>query len=265
MITDANDNRPVFEQNRYQLELLERRPVGFELYAVQATDNDWGRNADVRYKIVGATPINAKNLFDIEPRTGVIKIVQEIKRQDFSKIILEVKATDNGLPPLSSKCEVEIKIVIGNYHNPKISLTPIYPDVQNPEIAVINENAPIGTYVVWVKVTDEDFNANGDIYVSLQPDEIFEMILDHGAIVSRKQFDRETKDSYELTLTACDRGTPKRCSSATMMVKVGDENDDKTIESEKISLKTIIESSYIFVRNNIIFRFLSEIFLTSQP
>ena len=86
----------------------------------------------------------------------------------------------------------------------------IYPDIQNPKIAVVNENAPIGTYLVLVKVTDEDFNANGDIYVSLQPDEIFQMMPDDGVIVSRKQFDRETKDSYKLTLTACDRGTPKR-------------------------------------------------------
>ena len=64
--------------------------------------------------------------------------------------------------------------------------------------------------MVWVKVTDKDFDANGETDVTLQPDEIFQMMPDDGVIVSRKQFDRETKDSYKLTLTACDRGTPKR-------------------------------------------------------
>ena len=83
-IIDANDNRPIFDQNRYQLELLEGQPVGFELFTARATDIDEGRNADVRYKIVGATPIQAKYLFDIEPTTGMIRIAKDIKRQDFS-------------------------------------------------------------------------------------------------------------------------------------------------------------------------------------
>ena len=49
------------------------------------------------------------------------------------RIVLEVKATDDGLPSLSSECEVEIKILDENDNDPKISLTPVYPDAQNPK------------------------------------------------------------------------------------------------------------------------------------
>ena len=64
--------------------------------------------------------------------------------------------------------------------------------------------------MVWVKVTDEDFDANGETDITIEPEDIFQMRSDDGVIVSTKSFDREEKSKYQLTVTACDRGTPKR-------------------------------------------------------
>ena len=49
------------------------------------------------------------------------------------RIVLKIKATDNGLPSLSSECEVEMKILDENDNDPKISLTPVYPDAKYPQ------------------------------------------------------------------------------------------------------------------------------------
>lgn len=74
----------------------------------------------------------------------------------------------------------------------------------------MNENEPVGSFVVWVKVMDQDFDANGETDVSIQPEEIFQMQPDDGVIISKRQFDREQRATYKLTVTACDKGTPKR-------------------------------------------------------
>ena len=72
------------------------------------------------------------------------------------------------------------------------------------------ENEAAGAFVVWYFVSDLDLDLNGETEVSVEPSDLFMLKPEDGLVVTRVIFDREEQDSYQLTLTACDKGTPKR-------------------------------------------------------
>ena len=75
-------------------------------------------------------------------------------------------------------------------------------------VAIVDENQDPGKFVAWISVSDKDFGKNGEVTMEVEPKELF--AIENGSIVSRKNFDREAKDSYELVVKACDLGSPKR-------------------------------------------------------
>uniref|UniRef100_A0AAV2JWL5 Cadherin domain-containing protein n=1 Tax=Knipowitschia caucasica TaxID=637954 RepID=A0AAV2JWL5_KNICA len=76
-LSDVNDNPPKFPQKSYQLYVAEQAPVGTPVGRIQATDEDLGSNADMRYSI---TNTEAAAIFHIssEPvnREGIISLKQ---------------------------------------------------------------------------------------------------------------------------------------------------------------------------------------------
>jgi len=48
-------DRPVFERDRYEAELVENSPVGTRLTTVRASDADHGDNAAITYRFSPAT------------------------------------------------------------------------------------------------------------------------------------------------------------------------------------------------------------------
>ena len=140
-------------------------------------------------------------------------------------------ASDGGAPALSSEAQLTITILDSNDHAPTVSLTPCSTSENGDEqgknapisiatnyatvliinsVAIIMENEPAGTFAVWYFVEDLDLDQNGMTTVSIQPENLFELRQEDGLIVTRATFDREIRDTYELTVTACDKGTPKR-------------------------------------------------------
>ena len=93
-IADANDNPPLFKEDTFEIEILEGRPVGSLIFTAEAFDADIGVNAEIKYKIVGAQPIQAKYLFEIEPESGRVISIKHIKRQDFAMYVFKLYLPD---------------------------------------------------------------------------------------------------------------------------------------------------------------------------
>ena len=77
-------------------------------------------------------------------------------------------------------------------------------------VAIVNENEPIGSFVVWYSVSDLDLDLNGETDIRIEPTGLFSLVKRDGLIVTKAVFDREERENYELTVIACDRGQPKR-------------------------------------------------------
>ena len=82
------------------------------------------------------------------------------------------------------------------------------------DFAVVNENQKAGTFVSFITVTDGDIGQNGDFVAAVKPKDKFELIEDdiEGSLilVTEKSFDREIAEVQNVTVTVCDRGTPKQ-------------------------------------------------------
>lgn len=68
MVSDVNDNAPVFHPSLGQVYIPENSPVDTVVSAASATDADHGDNGEVRYKLVGGN----QQHFSINSNTGVL-------------------------------------------------------------------------------------------------------------------------------------------------------------------------------------------------
>ena len=79
-------------------------------------------------------------------------------------------------------------------------------------VATVKENEQIGALVAWAKVTDDDFDENGEIEILVEPKELFRINAKTDAVETRISFDWEQRRNQliELVVTACDKGKPPR-------------------------------------------------------
>ncbi|KAK1119808.1 hypothetical protein K0M31_012886 [Melipona bicolor] len=138
-VQDINDNPPEFASKVYFSKVPEIYAVGTEVARVLATSKDTGVNADVYYSIVGG---NEHKKFQIDARTGVITIAEQLDFERARDYFLTIQAVDGGIPPLSNHATVNITVIDSNDN------APIFSEVSYR--ASIREDAKIGEKVTQV-------------------------------------------------------------------------------------------------------------------
>uniref|UniRef100_A0A2K6UWD5 Cadherin domain-containing protein n=1 Tax=Saimiri boliviensis boliviensis TaxID=39432 RepID=A0A2K6UWD5_SAIBB len=149
-VVDVNDNKPVFivppSNYSYELVLPSTNP-DTEVFKVIAVDNDTGKNAELRYSIVGG---NTKDLFEIDQVTGNITLKEKCGVTDLGLHRLLVKAQDLGQPdPLFSVVIVNLfvneSVTNATLINELVHKSIESPVTQNTEIA--DTSSPTSDYV----------------------------------------------------------------------------------------------------------------------
>ncbi|NXH92379.1 PCDG7 protein, partial [Edolisoma coerulescens] len=105
-VTDANDNPPVFAQDRYCVSLREDAPPGWTILNVSASDADAGNNAHITYSF-GEMPSEVLQKFIVEAESGKITLKEPLDFEDMRSYTLLVEARDGG--GLVSHCKVEVE------------------------------------------------------------------------------------------------------------------------------------------------------------
>ncbi|KAG8226847.1 hypothetical protein J437_LFUL004088 [Ladona fulva] len=215
-VLDENDCPPVFPRDRDEVRLNENAPVGQEVYLAKAVDPDAGENAQVTYGLAS----NPEGQFRISPKTGVIYLNKPIRSEPGTTLSLEVVATDNGKPSLSSRHSVIVTIEDVNDH------TPVF-DHTSYETSLL-ESAQVNARFFALSATDTDLGENGRIAFDIaegNADGKFGVFPD-GFLYVRSPLDREERDYYALVVRAHDHGSPPRSSHVPVVVHVIDENDN---------------------------------------
>ena len=157
-ITDINDNSPKFYSLSEKTSVMENSEVGAIVLKVNATDRDLGVNAKLKYSI---TKGNDENKFNIDPNTGELRVNGDIDRETTSFFYLDIIATDQGSPSLTSETlRVKIAVDDENDNVPEFDKQMYY---QN-----ITENLSAGAFVEQIKATDKDFYLNGEVVYSIK-------------------------------------------------------------------------------------------------
>ena len=106
-VGDANDNSPKFTENPYQADIKENAQPGAVVETVQATDEDYGANAQITYSIISGNP---GNLFSIDS-DGRVTLKGALDYEDTKSYSLGIRAEDGGSPGRSADTVLDVSVI----------------------------------------------------------------------------------------------------------------------------------------------------------
>ncbi|XP_010220582.1 PREDICTED: protocadherin gamma-B2-like, partial [Tinamus guttatus] len=194
-VTDANDNAPVFAQDRYQASLYEDAPPGASVLQVSASDSDDGTNAHITYSF---DKVTAKVLrqFGLQAETGIITLKEALDFEDTRGYTLLVEARDGG--GLATHCKVEVEVLDVNDNAPEIAILSV--------VSTIPEDSPPDTVVALVNVHDADSGDNGKVWCELEGESPLSIVASSGSsykVVTASALDRERASEHNVTVPTC--------------------------------------------------------------
>ncbi|XP_064581308.1 protocadherin gamma-B5-like isoform X10 [Zonotrichia leucophrys gambelii] len=223
-VTDANDNPPVFAQDRYRVSLREDTPPGSTVLNVTASDADAGTNARITYGF-GKMPAKVLQKFVVDSESGTISLQEGLDFEDTRGYMLLVEARDGG--GLLAHCKVEVEVQDVNDNAPEIAIL----SLSSP----VPEDAPIGTVVALLNVKDPDSGENGQVSCELSGEAPLSIVASSGGsykVVTSGAVDREQASEHRVTVVARDRGRPALWSSRELVLEVSDVNDNAPVFEE---------------------------------
>ncbi|AWP05365.1 putative protocadherin-23 [Scophthalmus maximus] len=247
-VLDVNDNAPVFAQVSYQVEVSELVSADTLVVSVSATDRDSGLNGEITYRLL-SSPLQG---FYIQPNNGSVFTNKPLKAITNGNVLhLLVEARDGGDPTHSTVTSIDILILDTNDHAPLFH--------QDIFTLTVPEDTPTDTTLLTLSAEDRDWspenthmdyaiirgNEEKRFCLEVKMIQVDDQMKNSGKLVLCNPVDRETTESYALTVSVSDRGTPPLNSSAVVMVTVTDCNDNAPVFSSAEYHAHVSESSQV--------------------
>ncbi|XP_030047126.1 protocadherin-7 isoform X3 [Microcaecilia unicolor] len=243
LITDVNDNSPRFERSDYEADLAENSAPGTPILQVRATDADAGVNGQVEY-VFGAATESVRRLLRLDETTGWLSVLHRIDREELAQLRFSVAARDRGQPPRSDKAVVVLSVRDENDNVPVVDIRKIGRIPLKDGVAHVAEDVLVDTPVALVQVSDRDQGENGAVTCTVVGDVPFQLKPasdGEGEQNKRKYFlhtsaplDYENVREYHVVIVAVDSGSPSLSSNNSLLVKVGDTNDNPPLFSQNM-------------------------------
>ena len=210
-VEDVNDHAPEFVSVS-QKQIQRSVDLGVPFHRVLAVDADSGAAGEVEYLLVAGDP---DNTFTLDPDTGLLSASSRPRRSSYR---LTVQASDRGPGPAqAARQQLEISVAEVSAGPPKFS--------QAVYSAQVPENSGAGAAVAAVRA---EAQGNTQLVYSLDDTLAFGLFtIDRGsgAISAVRELDREERAGYLLTVYVHDSASPPSFDTATVLVRVTDEND----------------------------------------
>uniref|UniRef100_A0A0N4ZEJ4 Cadherin n=1 Tax=Parastrongyloides trichosuri TaxID=131310 RepID=A0A0N4ZEJ4_PARTI len=222
IVSDVNDNAPIFEFPLYTISVSEDKEVMSEVLTVKAKDIDTGRNGKIIYSIT-KDYTRSDEFFTINQNTGTILLRKPLDRESTSEYSLTITATDKGTPSLSSTTTVQIKVDDINDNSPNCAsiISPFYLTEMDDETFGTDEKNKKEIPIGKINAFDKDEGDNGIIYYRLQQsNENFE-IRRNGEIYLRKKSSEicDSNSNHIISIIAEDNGLPSLSSVCLIEIK----------------------------------------------
>ncbi|XP_054998774.1 protocadherin beta-3-like [Sorex araneus] len=222
LISDINDNSPVFPETEMHLKVMENTLPGTVFPLKNAQDLDVGINGIQNYSIYPNSHFHVLTQNGTEGRKYPELVLDKaLDREQQPELKLTLMAIDGGVPSKTGTALVLIEVLDINDNAPEFS-QPVY-HVQ------MSENSPLGSLIVIVSARDIDMGINGKVFYSFfsGDEEVIKTFAINeltGEIKLVKNLDFEKISSYEVNIKASDgAGLSGKC---TVIIKVEDVNDN---------------------------------------
>uniref|UniRef100_A0A8C4H6B6 FAT atypical cadherin 2 n=1 Tax=Dicentrarchus labrax TaxID=13489 RepID=A0A8C4H6B6_DICLA len=236
-VMDVNENlhRPVFSEFVYEAGVMEDAAVGTSVVMLTASDKDLGRDGVVRYHIHEGSGLG---VFTIDEETGVIRTTETLDREMMPHYWLSVYVTDLGTEPLISWTHVFLEVLDINDNAPELS-QPVY-------FASAQENVDKAKSVIQVFATDVDTSSEGKLSFQMLESHrtYFDVDPKTGVISTLSALDREDKPEHSVEVIVSDNGSPPLRSTATVVIRVLDANDNRPKFTDKLFHVKLPEQSH---------------------
>ncbi|XP_020781043.1 protocadherin alpha-3-like [Boleophthalmus pectinirostris] len=239
VVSDINDNPPICSKQKYTVTVKENAPIGTFLLIVNASDADSGANGEIEYSIKSKFRGLSSEPFDLDSATGRLSVKSKLDFEEKQLYEIKVAAADKGAVPLSTHCNVIVTVEDVNDSPPEIDITSLS--------GRIAEDAPLGTVVALMAVTDRDSGLNGEVTCSIATDLPFDLKQSadgHSySLVTKDKLDKELIKTYSVTISAKDSGNPPLSSSKDIHVNVIDVNDNRPMFSQSPYIFHVFENN----------------------
>ena len=224
-VSDTNDHSPVFEQQDYKESVRENLEIGYEVLTVRATDGDAPGNGNILYHVLNSNGSN--DVFEIDPRSGVIRTKGPVDREEVEAYMLLVEANDQGRDPGPRSATATVHIIVedDNDNAPQFS--------EKRYVVQVPEDMAPNTEILQVTATDQDRGSNAVVHFSIMSGNTrgqFYIDAQTGKMDLVSQLDYEANKEYTLRIRAQDGGRPPLSNiSGLVTVQVLDVNDNAPI------------------------------------
>ncbi|KAL8559117.1 hypothetical protein ACOMHN_046165 [Nucella lapillus] len=219
-----NNNPPQFINEPYTASFTSSIPVGSSLITVTATDSDLRVPFNqITYSIIGDDA--APTFFSVNSNTGVIYLLRTIDSNVTDIYRVRVVAADSGVPPRTDTTVVYFNIT-RNLVAPEFNLT-FY-------TISVSEDRAVGNPFLQVTALDADVTAPNNLVTytltgNTRALQYFQVGISSGqvSVLQPLYLDQDKTQTYNLVVTARDRGFPSRpaINTATVTVVVNRNNN----------------------------------------
>uniref|UniRef100_A0A8C5GWN2 Protocadherin 11 n=1 Tax=Gouania willdenowi TaxID=441366 RepID=A0A8C5GWN2_GOUWI len=195
---------------------------------LHASDADLGSNAQIHFAFSNQVSSSTKRHFAINSSTGLITVKQPLDREVTPVHKLIVLASDGSSTP--SRATVIVNVTDINDNVPSIDTRYIINLVNGT--VLLSENAPLNTKIALITVTDKDAELYGKVACYTDHDVPFRLkpvFNDQFLLETAAPLDFEMTREYAIRIVASDRGSPPLNTSAMVLIKIKDENDNAPI------------------------------------
>ncbi|XP_040028854.2 protocadherin alpha-8 isoform X39 [Gasterosteus aculeatus] len=219
-ITDVNDNAPEISVTSLISVVREDAPPDTMVGLITVRDIDADKNGVVQVIIVDAVPFTIKNTYK---NHYSLVVDGSLDRERASQYIVTIKATDEGVPPLSSTSVITVHVSDVNDNAPRF---------KEPVINIfVKENSAVGAVIHTMTAYDPDVEENAKVtYSIINKNNIIGSLInvhsETGDIVTLQSFNHEELKTFQFKVQATDSGVPPLSSNVTVNVLVLDENDN---------------------------------------
>uniref|UniRef100_A0A3Q3EC83 Protocadherin gamma-C3 n=1 Tax=Labrus bergylta TaxID=56723 RepID=A0A3Q3EC83_9LABR len=226
IITDVNDNPPVFTQPSYNVYLKENGVPGSILYSVSASDLDFGENAKISYSLLDSKvqDVSVSSYVYINSDNGSIYSMHSFDYEKLKVFQIQVQAKDQGSPSLSSNTTVHVFILDQNDNAPAV----IYPSsaaMGSLSHQRMPRSAKAGHLVTKVTAVDADSGHNA--WISYKVSEatdasLFTVNLYTGEVRTKRAVSEQDDSSQRLLIEIKDDGEPVQSATVTVSILLED-------------------------------------------
>ncbi|XP_031427739.1 protocadherin alpha-2-like isoform X3 [Clupea harengus] len=236
-VSDVNDNAPQFPENVIHVYLKENTPVGALMATVSAFDPDLNENAQVSYSLVEnkRSDLPVSTVMSVNSLNGEIYSMQSLNYEEVKKFDFQIRATDSGVPTLSSNVTVHVLILDENDNSPVI--LPPYSDQGSVNSENIPYSAEAGYFVAKIRAVDADsgYNALLSYHIS-EPKgtNLFRIGTSSGEIRTKRRMSDSDLKTHPLIIMVTDHGEPPLSASMSIDVVVEENSGDKQTSFKQV-------------------------------